>query len=181
MEMHFLSMLTTHIIIPAVNVDSRFAELHYVNEWALANNLKLNLTKSQEIIFTDQRRKTKFSIPDKIPLLQLVQTTKILGITFTSSLSVTLHVQSVMAACAQTLYAPCVLRRHGLCDDSLHDIFRAVAVEKNVCIQRLVGILQRQRHTEDLSFHSSLRSHWFLFSRSSWLPRPSHFFGWETI
>ena len=51
------------------NVDSRSAELHNVKEWALANNLKLNLTKSQEIIFTDQRRKTKFSIPDEIPLL----------------------------------------------------------------------------------------------------------------
>ena len=47
-------------------------ELHNVNEWALANNLKLNLAKSQEIIFTDQRRKTKFSIRDKIPLLQRV-------------------------------------------------------------------------------------------------------------
>ena len=78
----------TYLIIPAVNVDSRSAELHNVNEWALANNPKLNLTKSQEIIFTDQRRKTKFSIPDKIPLLQRVQTIKILGVTFTSSLSV---------------------------------------------------------------------------------------------
>jgi len=37
-------------------------------------------------------------------------------------------------------------------------------------IQRLVGILQRQRQTEDLCFHSSLHSHWFLFSRSSRLP-----------
>jgi len=42
----------------------------------------------QEVIFTDQRRKKKFSIPDKIPLLQRVQTIKILGVTFTSSLSV---------------------------------------------------------------------------------------------
>ena len=50
MEMHFVSMLTTHLIIPAVNVDSRSAELHNVNEWALANNLKHNSTKSQEII-----------------------------------------------------------------------------------------------------------------------------------
>ena len=50
----------------------------------------------------------------------------------------------------------------------------------HVCIQRLVGILQRQRQTEDLCFHSSLHSHWFLFSRSSRLPRPLHFFGWET-
>ena len=65
--------------------------------------LKLNLTKSPEIIFTDQRRKTKFSIPEEIPLLQRVQNIKILGVTFTSSLSVTLHVQSVIAACVQTL------------------------------------------------------------------------------
>ena len=53
MEMHFVSTLTTYLIIPAVNVDSRSDELYNVKEWALANNLKLNLTKSQEIIFTD--------------------------------------------------------------------------------------------------------------------------------
>ena len=76
------------------------------------------------------RTKIKFSIPDKIPLLQRVQTIKIIGVTFTCSLSVTLHVQSVIAACAQTLYALRVLRKHGLCDDSLHDVFRAVAVAK---------------------------------------------------
>ena len=51
----------------------------------------------------------------------------------------------------------------------------------HVSIQCLVGILQRQRQTEDLCFRSSLHSHWFLFSRSSWLLRPLHFFGWETI
>ena len=91
-----------------------------------------NLTRSQEIIFTDQRRRTKFPIlaPDKIPLLLRVQTVRILGVTFTSSLSVTLHVRSVIAACAQTLYALRVLRKHGLCNDSLHDVFRAVAVAK---------------------------------------------------
>ena len=76
------------------------------------------------------RTKIKFSIPDKIPLLQRVQTIKIIGVTFTCSLSVTLHVQSIIAACAQTLYALRVLRKHGLCDDSLHDVFRAVAVAK---------------------------------------------------
>ena len=60
------------------------------------------------------------------------KTIKILGVTFTSSLSVTLHVglQSVIAACAQTLYALRVLCKHGLCDDSLHDVFHAVAVAK---------------------------------------------------
>ena len=38
-------------------------------------------------------RKTKFSIPDKIPLLQRVQTIKILGVIFTSSLSVKLQTE----------------------------------------------------------------------------------------
>ena len=51
----------------------------------------------------------------------------------------------------------------------------------HVCVQRVVGILQRQRQTEDLCFHSSLHSHWFLFSRSSRLPWSLHFFGWEII
>jgi len=48
-------------------------------------------------------------------------------------------------ACAQTLYALRVLRKHGLCDDSLYDIFRACSRcrKTHVCIQRLVGILQR--------------------------------------
>jgi len=55
---------------------------------------------------------------------------KILGVTFTSSLSVTLHVQIVVAACARTLYALRALRKHGLCNDSLHDTFSAVAVAK---------------------------------------------------
>ena len=81
--------------------------------------LALHSTKSAESFY--------YSIS---PLLQRVQIIKILGVTFTSSLSVTLHVQSVIAACAQTLYALRVLRKHGLCDDSLHDVFRAVAVAK---------------------------------------------------
>jgi len=66
MEMHFVSMLTddTYLIIPAVNVDSRSAELHNVNEWALANNLKLNLTKSQKIFLQtkDEKQNSQYLI-----------------------------------------------------------------------------------------------------------------------
>ena len=36
----------------------------------------------------------------------------------------------IIAAWAQTLYALRVLLKHGLCDHSLHDVFRAVAVAK---------------------------------------------------
>ena len=47
----------------------------------------------------------------------------------------------------------------------------------HVFIQRLVGMLQRQRQ----KIVALLYSRWFLLSRSSRLPRPLHFFGWEII
>jgi len=42
----------------------------------------LNLAKSQEIIFIEQRRKTKYPVPDAISLLQWVQTIRFLGVTW---------------------------------------------------------------------------------------------------
>jgi len=46
----------TYIIIPASNVQHREAELEHVAQWAQANNLKLNRTKSVEVIFSSRRK-----------------------------------------------------------------------------------------------------------------------------
>jgi len=57
MVMNSVNMPTTqYIIIPAVNVGSLSSELCNITEWAHKNNLKLNLAKSQEIIFVDTRQ-----------------------------------------------------------------------------------------------------------------------------
>jgi len=120
-------MLTTYIIIPAVNVGSRSRSTQIcrpITDWACNNNLKLNLAKSQEIIFVDNRRKANFSAPaiGLITELLRVQVIIILGVTLTNVLSVSLHVQTVITTCAQTLYALRVLRAHGLCDSTLQII-----------------------------------------------------------
>jgi len=47
----------TYVIIPASNETSRLAELDNEQRWAEQNNLKLNCSKSTEIIFTDNRRR----------------------------------------------------------------------------------------------------------------------------
>jgi len=117
----------TYLIIPAVNVESRSTELSHITEWAKRNNLKLNLAKSHEIIFVDRKRKHKVPEPVEISLLQRVKVIKILGVTITNGLSVSPHVQWVIASCAQVL---CVLRAHGLWDRALHDIYRSVVVAK---------------------------------------------------
>jgi len=77
------------------------------------------IAKSQEILFSDKRRKEKFSAPAEIAELKRVQTIKILGVTVTDGLSVSPHVHNVIASCAQTLYALRVLRAHSLCHSAL--------------------------------------------------------------
>jgi len=44
--------------------------------------------------------------------------------------TVSLHIQTVISSCAQTLYALRVLRAHGLHDSALHNIYRSVVLAK---------------------------------------------------
>jgi len=95
----------TYLIVPAVNVNTRSAELQHITDWANTNNLSLNLSKSNEIVFVDKRRKHKFHVPNTLDGLKRVQNIKILGVTFTNGLSVTPHVQHLVTSNAQVWYA----------------------------------------------------------------------------
>ena len=55
---------------------------------------------------------------------------KILGVTLTNHLSMSDHVRDVIARCGQILYALKVLRTHGMSDDSLREIYKAVVLAK---------------------------------------------------
>jgi len=65
-----------YLIIPAKNTDASAEELDHVQAWASHNNLQLNCSKSQEIIFqSTQRTRMKSSrqmanagFPEKCPL-----------------------------------------------------------------------------------------------------------------
>ena len=87
-------------------------------------------TVTHEIIFLDRKRKQKAPEPVEISQLHRVKVIKILGVTITNGLSVSPHVQSIIASCAQVLYALRVLRVHGLCDGALHTIYRSDVVAK---------------------------------------------------
>ena len=41
----------TYLIVPAVNSDNSIGELRRIKDWADDNHLKLNATKSRQIIF----------------------------------------------------------------------------------------------------------------------------------
>jgi len=56
-----------------------------------------------------------------------------LGLTFSRKFSVSQHVDNLLAACSQSLFALRTLRKHGLPDDALHElheVFQAVVINK---------------------------------------------------
>ena len=120
----------TYIVIPAANVNSRYAELDHVDRWAQNNNLSLNKAKSVEIIFTDRKRKPPEHMPPQIPEIRRDTTIKIPGVTMTNPLSAGEHVRDVIGKCAQSLHALKLLRCHGMSDDSLRLVYKAVVLSK---------------------------------------------------
>lgn len=120
----------TYLIIPASNVNSRAAELQNVESWASANNLRLNRSKTIEIVFKNRRCHQCHQPPPDLPGIARTTIIKILGVTFTGNLSMSDHVQNVLNSCSQTLYALKTLRAHGLPAVALQNIYRSVILAK---------------------------------------------------
>jgi hypothetical protein len=120
----------TYLIIPASNAGSVSDEMENVADWSRSNNLNINLKKSTEIIFYDRRRHQRPQLPPATPGLTRTTVIKVLGVTFTNSLSMSGHVQAVLSSSAQSLYALKTLRSHGLSDSALNHVYRSVVIAK---------------------------------------------------
>jgi hypothetical protein len=95
----------TYLIIPASNAGSISCEMENVAAWSRSNNLNINLKKTTEIIFYDRRRHQCPQFPPETPGITRTTVIKILGVSFTNSLSMSVHVQAVLGSSAQSLYA----------------------------------------------------------------------------
>ena len=121
----------TYLIIPAVNSGSCGTEITRVEKWAAANNLSLNCSKSVEIVFVAPRSKRVVSIPPpEVSGFQQVDSIKILGVTISRKFSLSDHVDHLLAAGAQSLFAMRTLRQHGLPTDALHHVFQATVITR---------------------------------------------------
>jgi hypothetical protein len=120
----------TYLVVPADCVDSRSVELDNIEVWATENNLKLNKRKTREIVFYDNRRRSRVQPPPPLPDVARDTTLKILGVTFSSNLSASGYVRRVVSDSATSLYALRVLRYHGMNDSSLQTVFRTIVVSR---------------------------------------------------
>ena len=95
-----------YVIVPADNSDTSTSELMNVKSWSEDNNLKLNFTKSEEIVFTGRGARNK-SVTLPPPCLGICQVRNItaLGVVLNDKLTATDHVSSLLTSCSSSLYA----------------------------------------------------------------------------
>ena len=119
------------LIIPSTIVDSRSAEMQHIQEWADRNNLQLNRSKSQEIVFfRPYTRKVNIPTVPEVPGVPRVKRIKLLGVTIADNFSMDGHVDSVISSSASALYALKILRAHGMGQKDLHKVFQATVISK---------------------------------------------------
>lgn len=101
-----------YLIVPASNTSSIKQELDNIASWASECNLKLNQSKSAEMIIRKPR--SKVPCPPLLNTLPRVESLKVLGVTLQYNLSMTEHVSNVVARSSQILYALKTVKAHGL-------------------------------------------------------------------
>ncbi len=114
----------TYLIIPASSDQTANAEVSNVIQWAHGCNLKVNMSKCQDIIL---HRISKLPQAPSLLAGQIPRVTELtaLGVVLHETLSMTSHITKILKRASQTLYALRVLRSHGLSGKQLHLVTRA--------------------------------------------------------
>ena len=119
----------THLLVPPTNSNSIQSELDHVAEWSENNNLKLNASKTVEMII----HKPRFNVanaPAPLPGISRQSRLKILGVTITDTSSFDVHVNNVVTRVAQAGYALRTLKAHGLAGRALWDVAGATTISR---------------------------------------------------
>jgi hypothetical protein len=111
----------TYLIIPATNVDSCTVEIAHIEDWPSSDILRLNQTKSAEIVFVALFSKhVKIITPPALPEIARVELIKVLRVIVVRRFSVAEHIDAVQGGCAQTVFALRILQQHRIPVNALH-------------------------------------------------------------
>ena len=119
----------THLLVPSKNSNTIQAELDHVAEWSENNNLKLNTSKTVEIIVHKPRFDAS-KVPAPLQGISRQTQIQILGVTVSDVLTFDEHVNNIVAKAAQTGYALRILKAHGLRGQELHDVARSTIISR---------------------------------------------------
>jgi hypothetical protein len=116
-----------YLIVPASANDTIAEEIDNIISWASTSNLKLNMSKTHEIIFCNKTCNTN-NLPPPIPNIKRVSSLTVLGITVDADLSFKSHILDLTSRCSQKLYALKILKNHGIQQSALFNICKATLI-----------------------------------------------------
>ena len=102
-------------------------EFQNVKAWSATNCLKLNLSKTKEIVFKRPRVQYFYMPPPLVDIEQL-DCCKLFGVIFQYNFKMDSHIQFILSQCAQRLYILKLLLYQGLPDAQLSVIANAVII-----------------------------------------------------
>ena len=105
-------------------------EIQHISDWSTANNLRLNSSKSREMIVHLPRKRKYFSYPTPIPGIERAEKMNILDITASSTLTFHHHISALVAKTARSMYALKTIHTHGLNGNELWDVTHATLVSQ---------------------------------------------------
>ena len=114
-----------YLIVPSSAAFTISEELENIHTWASSCNLKLNKSKTKEIIICN-RNFNKANLPPPTMDIERVDSLCVLGVTFNNNLSFELHIDSLLSKGHQRLYALKTLKNCGLSPKTLSNVTRSI-------------------------------------------------------
>jgi len=121
----------TTLLVPQHSDVSMEDEFQNIQDWSAKNKLKINNTKTKEIIFWRSRQcVNKYNIPLLVGI-ERVNSVVLLGVTLDMHLTWTLHIDQLLMQAAQRFYLLNQLKHMGLTiSGGLSNVFQALVVSR---------------------------------------------------
>jgi len=119
----------TTLLVPQHTDVELDIELQNVKAWAANNCLKLNLSKTKEMIFK-RPMVQYFHMPPALDNIEQLDCCKLLGVIFQSNFKMDSHIEFILSQCAQRMYLLKLLRHQGLPDVQLSVVAYAVIISR---------------------------------------------------
>jgi len=103
-----------YLIVPDTHLHTVPLELQHISDWANRHNLKLNQSKSKEMILSLHNGPVSTAT-----CLTRVESLTVLGVTFNSKLRFDSHIAHIIDKAARIIYGVKTIRAHGLTGQSL--------------------------------------------------------------
>ena len=117
------------MMVGSNNIDIISEEFANIRSWATLNNLKIHPNKTKEMII--YRRRNKRALPPTTPTIagaERVYSMRVLGVTINQHLTMSDHVDNLIASGASSIYALRMLRSHGLQPKQLQLVARMTTI-----------------------------------------------------